>query len=153
MRRRPQWHSPATHVSIGASPHRSVPMARPLAILLLLFTTLTVSAAPALKAKGTGLYHPTTVGARWVYQDTDKERTYLVTRVEEKDGAFLVDVAIMANGRETPSQRMRISTEGVFRLSVGGTTFPSPECLLNLPHKDGQEWEFDLGDANGGAAK
>src|SRR5262245_37295786 len=128
-------------------------MVRPLAVLLILLATLTAPAAPALKSKSPALYYPTTVGARWVYQNPGAESTFVVTRVEEKEGAFLVDIAIVADGRETPTQQMRISAEGVFRVNIGGTTLPSPECLLKLPHKDGQEWEFDLGDANGGAAK
>ena len=41
----------------------------------------------------------------------------------------------------------------MFRLSIKGTPLPNPECLLKLPHKDGQEWEVDLGPANGGTAK
>src|SRR5262249_39445987 len=128
-------------------------MSRPLAILPLLLATLTAPAAPALKSKGPALYYPTAVGTRWVYQNPATESTFVVTRVEEKEGAFLVDVAVVADGRETPSQQMRISAESVFRVNIGGTTLPTPECLLKLPHKDGQEWEFDLGDANGGAAK
>jgi hypothetical protein len=128
-------------------------MARPLAILLLLLATLPAPAAPALKTKGPALYYPTTVGARWVYQDPDKEHTFVVSRVEEKDGAFVVDVAEGPDGREVLCQQMRVSAEGVFRLSVAGTKYPNPECLLKLPHKDGQEWEFDLGPANGGSAK
>jgi hypothetical protein len=103
--------------------------------------------------KGPAWYYPTTVGARWTNQNPGGESTFVVTRAEEKDGAVLVDLAIVQGGREVPTQQMRVSAEGVFRLSVGGTPFPTPECLLKLPHKDGQEWEFDLGPHFGGVAK
>jgi len=133
--------------------NRSTVMARALAILLIFLATEAAPAAPALKSKSPALYYPTTVGAKWVYQDPGAEKTFVVSRVEEKDGAFVVDVAEGPDGREVLCQQMRVSPEGVFRLSVAGTKYPNPECLLKLPHKDGQEWEFDLGDANGGAAK
>src|SRR5262245_32909807 len=128
-------------------------MARPLAILLLLFATLAAPAAPALKSTGPALYYPTTVGTRWVYEYRGIENTTVVTRIEEKEGAFLVDVAEESDKRETPSQQIRVSGEGVFRLSIAGTTLQNPECLLKLPHKDGQEWEVNLGPKFGGYAK
>jgi hypothetical protein len=128
-------------------------MVRPFAILLLLLATLATQAAPALKSKGPALYYPTTVGARWVYEYRGIESTTVVTRVVEKDGVFLVDVAQVSDKRETPSQQMRVSGDGVFRLSIAGTALQNPECLLKLPHKDGHEWEVDMGPNLGSTAK
>jgi hypothetical protein len=128
-------------------------MFRPLAIPLLLLATFAAPAAPALKSKGAALYYPTTVGARWVYEYRGIESTCVVTRIEEKEGVFLVDVAEVSDKRETPSQQMRVSGEGVLRLSIAGTTLQNPECLLKLPHKDGQEWEVDQGAKFEGIAK
>src|SRR5262249_13619943 len=113
---------------------------------LLMFITLAAAApgAPGLKSKDLPTFHPTTVGARWVYQDLDAERTFVVSRVESKDGAVIVDVAVVEDGRESPAQQMRVSADGVFRLSVPRFPSDQPECLLKLPHKDGQSWEYDL---------
>ena len=88
-----------------------------------------------------------------MYEYRGIENTSVVTRIEEKEGAFLVDVAEESDKRETPSQQIRVSGEGVFRLSIAGTTLQNPECLLKLPHKDGQEWEVNLGPKFGGYAK
>jgi hypothetical protein len=128
-------------------------MVRTFAVLLALVVSLAAPGAPALKSKTPALYYPTTVGARWVFQDPGAETTFVVSKVEQKDGAVLVEVSEGRDGREVPCQEMRVSAEGLFRLSVTGRTYPTPECLLKLPHKDGQEWEFDLGMANGGISK
>jgi hypothetical protein len=128
-------------------------MIRPLAVLLVLVVTLTTQGAPGLKSKPSALYFPTGVGARWVYEYRGIESTTVVTRVEEKDGAFLVEVAEVSRGQETPAQQMRVSPDGVFRLSIVGTTLPNLECILKLPYKDGQEWDVNVSPVFGGAAK
>ena len=121
----------------------------------LLFSVLALSAAPAapaLKDKTPAYYWPATVGHRWVLQSGGREETFVITRAEQRDGALVVDVAIVRDGREDPTQQMRLSPEGIFRLSVGGQKYPAPECLLKLPHKDGQEWTFDPGPGHGASA-
>jgi hypothetical protein len=35
-----------------------------------------------------------------MYQNPAAESTFVVTRVEEKEGAFLVDVAVVSDGRD-----------------------------------------------------
>jgi hypothetical protein len=128
-------------------------MIRPLAILLVVLATLTTHGAPGLKSKPPALYYPTTVGTRWVSEYRGIESTFVVTRVEETDVGFLVDVAQVSRELATPMQQMRVSADGLFRLSIVGSTSQNPECLLKLPHKDGREWEVDLGPDNGGTAK
>jgi hypothetical protein len=121
------------------------------AAALVLAWALLAPAAPALKDKGPAPYYPTVVGDRWTYASTSGENTFVVSEVEKKDGTLLVDVATVQDGHESRVQRMRVSPDGVFRLSVRATTYAEPECLLKLPHKDGQEWGFDLGMGNGAA--
>lgn len=122
-------------------------------LLILLAEALIAPGAPALKPKSAPTYYPTTVGAQWKYQGLQTDDTFAVTRVEKTDDGVLVDVALVSDGREVPTQQMRVSAGGVFRLSLSGVPLSTPECLLKLPHKDGQEWEFDLGPRNGGHSK
>jgi hypothetical protein len=126
-------------------------MARWLPSLLTSALALSVApAAPALKDKGPVYYWPATVGHRWVLKTGAREETYVISRAEQHDGALVVDVAIVRDDREQPAQQMRLSADGVFRLSVAGQARATPELLLKLPHKDGQKWEFDLGGGHGG---
>jgi hypothetical protein len=123
-------------------------------ILFVVGVALTsVHGAPALKQKDPGYYYLTTVGDRWTMRTGAVDQTFSITRVEKKDGALIVDVGIVQDGRDQLIQQMRISEDGVFRLSMATTTYQTPECLLMLPYRQGQEWEFDLGDGNGGHSK
>jgi hypothetical protein len=127
-------------------------MTRAAAVLLVLTGAAPAPGAPALKHKDPAPYYPTAVGYRWTYDGTNGANSFVVTGVEPKDGALLVDVAnVGPDGHQNPCQRMRVGPDGVFRVSLAGRDYPTPECLLKLPHKDGQEWEFDLGTGGGKA--
>jgi hypothetical protein len=102
-------------------------------------------AAPRLKDRETDIgFYPTTSGATWVMVDNGQaEHTFTVTSVEAVEGGILADVAEVHARQPDPCQQMLISKKGVFRLSVGGNKFTTPECLLKLPHSIGQTWEFE----------
>jgi hypothetical protein len=100
-----------------------------------------------------GTYHPTTVGAKWVYQTTYARgsisiRTYVATQVENRNGAKLVSVGrVKKNGDVAPHAMTRVAPEGLYSLVDLPGKPNAPLLYLKLPHKDGNTWN---GYAEGG---
>jgi hypothetical protein len=113
-----------------------------------------VIAAPVPKEKGKETYFPTTVGAKWVTEGVAgrkrMEVTETVTKVEEKDGTYLVTVVHDRSG--TPeTDVVQVSEKGVFLVSEAGVKLDAPVPLLKLPAKEGETWEVE--DQTVGAVK
>src|SRR5690242_16628424 len=119
-------------------------MLRPAAQLVALVTILSVApAAPAPDRPP--VYWPLRVGFGRVYQADQGDVTLVVTDVGEKDGALIVEVGLknIPDGKVSTHQVMSVSPEGVFLLVSGGDHYDPPNCLLKLPHRDGQKWAVD----------
>src|SRR5262245_2258872 len=89
-------------------------------------------------------YYPTEVGAENVYSNGKSEFTYVVTAVEEKDGAQIVTM-MRKSPREPalqPHETMSVSARGLFLVRSASAPWDAPMCELKLPHRDGQRWDF-----------
>jgi len=120
-------------------------MSRYLAACVILASIGLAGAAPRLKDAPGGDYYPATVGDRWVtemqYKSGTSEYTEVVTAVEKKDGALIVTVGREANGKLLPqTSDVRVTDKGIFRVSLLGTVYDAPYCILKLPLKPGESW-------------
>jgi hypothetical protein len=124
-------------------------MSRLLVALIGLATIPVVTAAPVpahLMPKDPPFAFPTSVGTTWVYEGDYGKRTIVITEVkEEKDGAKLVTTEKLdENGKRTPYQVTRLSTEGLFLVAEGRRKYEEPWCILKLPHRPSQTWKAEV---------
>jgi hypothetical protein len=117
-------------------------MHRLLTVAILAPLAALAPAAPVPKAADKPpLFHPTRVGDTSVYSECGCDSTYVVTGVEDRDGAKLVttrrEPSAEAGSYET---LVRVAPDGVFEVSTGSITLTPPMCRLRLPHKDGASW-------------
>lgn len=96
-------------------------------------------AAPVPKALPP-VYHPTTVGTKWVMTSSKHRMTYTVTASEEKDGETLVVIESEVEGQSGKGEDRRVvSKAGVF-----GTGEPDKRvAFLKLPAKKGDRWVIE----------
>jgi hypothetical protein len=132
-------------------------MARTLASFWILGVSIGLAAAPAPKDRPPlGVYHPTKVGDKLVYEmDTGKgglEMIDVVTEVEKKDGAVIVTISRDMGGKEMVS-KLLVSATGLHRLSTGMRTYDPPICLLKVPAKVGETWESEFPSVKGGTGR
>jgi hypothetical protein len=109
--------------------------------------------APRLKEAPVPVYYPATVGDRWVMEtksaadamEVSATITEMVTAVEKKDGAVIVTVCREVDGKlqETKSQ-MKITDQGLFRISTYGTVYAEPYLVLKTPLKIGEAWTAEV---------
>jgi hypothetical protein len=108
-------------------------------------------AAPVPKAKAAELYFPTVEGTKWVQRNSrGKEvidETYTVTKVEEKDGVYLVTTT-----RDTQTHTREVSDKGVVVMLDTVAEKGVRVQVLKLPVKEGDTWTFDLKETGGGIA-
>ena len=130
-------------------------MTRRLAACLVLVAVLPVGSAPRLKEEAARTYFPMTVGDRWVvemrYATTSSEYTEAVTAVEKADGGTVVTVARGTEGQPDSLSQVKVTNEGLFRVSNLGTTYDPPYCILKFPVKPGQAWTSEV--TSGGAVR
>src|SRR5688500_2877984 len=114
-------------------------MTRLLAACAILLAVAPVGSAPRLKDEPRGVYFPMTVGDRWVvemrYATTTSEYTETVTAVEKADGGTVVTVARGADGQPDSHSQVKVTDQGLFRVSNLGTTYDPPYCILKFPVK------------------
>jgi hypothetical protein len=120
-------------------------MSRHLAASVLLVATGVAGSAPKLKDLPAGDYFPTTVGDRWViemqYKTHTVEYTEVVTGVDKKDGGLVVSVGREVDGKlGSYSSDVRVTDKGLFRITLLGTVYDEPYCILKLPLKPGESW-------------
>jgi hypothetical protein len=97
--------------------------------------------APALKDKHKAvLYHPTRVGAKWVYTSDERDGVEEVTDAKEMGGARLVTVGC---GR-FPTRALLVSGKGICVVAFNVAELTEPLWLLKLPHAPGNKWEAVL---------
>jgi hypothetical protein len=120
-------------------------MSRHLAVCLILVASGVAGSAPKLKDTAAGDYFPTTVGDRWVtemqYKTHTVEYAEVVTAVEKKDGGLVVSVGREVGGTLRPeTSDVRVTDKGLFRVTLLGTVYDEPYCILKLPLKPGESW-------------
>ncbi|WP_020474455.1 TapB family protein [Zavarzinella formosa] len=121
------------------------------AVIALLAAGLPLLGAPAPKEKDKPvLYYATKVGDKRVYErrthepnvaDTTSENTQLVTKVEEKDGRFLVTIRSDITVPPRPDLTFEVSQKGLFTVAINGMEHALSRQLLKLPAKAGDSWE------------
>jgi hypothetical protein len=115
-------------------------MARFLAGCLTLLCSLAL-AAPVPKDAGKNvIYFPTTVGARWVYEDADGETEEVEVYEVEKDGDNFV-VGRRRVGETTPYTKMIVSAAGLRQPPDRGTE----KGWVLKALKSGESWEVPDG--------
>jgi hypothetical protein len=123
-------------------------MTRRLAAWTALVVVVPVVSAPRLKDEPPRTYFPMTVGDRWViemrYKANAEEYTEVVTAVEKKDGATVVTVGREVNGQVGSLSHLKVTDEGLFRVSHLGTTYDAPYRILKYPLKPGQSWTSEV---------
>jgi hypothetical protein len=109
---------------------------------LLLFSCLAFAAPVPKDAGMNAIYFPTTVGAKWVYEDADGETEEVEVYEVEKDGDSLV-VGRRRVGETTPYTKMIVSADGLRqpRDRTGGEI----GWILKARAKAGESWEVPDG--------
>jgi len=98
------------------------------------------------------VYAATAVGSTLVYEAFGTEIIESVVSSEEKEGVTLVVIEGKRPGiAAANSNKIRVTTAGIFRVAVGDMELDPPYCLLQLPPKPGSKWEFEIPGANGAA--
>ncbi len=115
---------------------------------IFLFFALPAISAPRLNDAPVMIYYPTTVGDRWVtetkYSDRMETLTEIVTALEKKDGAMIVTVCKESDGKVQPAKsEMKVTDEGLFRMSAYGAVFEKPYPILKMPLKVGLTWTVE----------
>ncbi|HVK08769.1 MAG TPA: hypothetical protein VM597_08345 [Gemmataceae bacterium] len=109
-----------------------------------------LAAAPLLGAPGVKekekLYFPVTVGDTLVTSSerkgaTDGDTTWTVTKVDGKDGRYVVTVQVDAGGGFSQAVEFEVSANGVFVLARGGVKVDPPAPQVKLSAKAGERWE------------
>ena len=121
-------------------------MRRFLAVLLV--PVVVVALAPAapvpkhlMKNRGPAYYYPTTVGAKWVYDDNGRDHVLVISKVEDRKAAKVVTVEHDDGKRRTVDEVMEVSEGGLARLACGGEPFGVPLVMLKGPFRAGTTWE------------
>lgn len=110
--------------------------------LMLAFTLALAPAAPVPR-EARGLYFPTAVGARWVYQKDDKEVIDEVTGVEWTNGTAVVTVCRGGHGEDRDVLwRVAVSEAGLSWVERLKDRLDPPRCFLRLPARAGETWEW-----------
>jgi hypothetical protein len=94
-------------------------------------------------------YFPTTVGAKWVYDDTNGDYVVVVTRVEERKGTRVVTVERETGDGRVPEEVMEVSATGFVRTHYPGGVLDPPLEILKVPFKVGDSWPFRLDGCEG----
>ena len=118
------------------------------ALALFFATSASARKAPVPKAKEgpkpARNYYASAVGTKWVYEDGGKERTWEVTAVaKKKNGETVVIVTESGPNGPVAVEKVVVSQKGLFKVETGRFTH-APVCLLELPAKAGNKWNFDV---------
>jgi hypothetical protein len=112
-------------------------------VLAIAFLVSSAFAAPKL-AERKQAYLPVTIGTKWTYKTSDGEAEEKVTAVDEKADGLHVTVEYGHTSGAARSAVIRVSDQGVFRVTEGGRTYDTHLPVLRLPVRAGDTWEYDL---------
>lgn len=92
------------------------------------------------------LYYPSKVRDKRVYLNGKYEQTFVVTAVDEKDGAKIVTVSEVFKTGPQPQQyvTVTVSDKGVYRIGDYAGKYDTPMCVIKLPHVAGETWKANL---------
>ncbi len=120
--------------------------------LLLLGSSVPLSAAPVPKKVKAPDYYPATVGTKWVYahEDGTNEHTREVTASATKDGVTEFTIT-WKEGDSTQLWEMKKDATGVHRIKQDGLAFDPPHKLFEPKMAAGDEWtsEYTFGGVRG----
>jgi hypothetical protein len=85
-----------------------------------------------------------------VYEDGGRERTWEVTAAEKKDGETIVTVTESGPGGAVAVEKVVVSPKGLFKVETGAFKHDRPVCLLKLPAKAGDTWDFTVAEQDRG---
>ena len=119
------------------------------AALFLAVPHLALPAPIPRERQDSGLYHPTRQGDKWVYEHDNGETAFVITDVEEKDGTKIVAVGSDDWKPPLPVMRVSVSEKALYQLPIKGADLPATVCLLKLPAKVGDKWEFKTSGPDG----
>jgi hypothetical protein len=109
------------------------------------FSALCVAAAPVPRESQKPHFFPSRIGTTWVYQKVGGfASSCTITHVEEKsDGARIVTIGWLDDDGEVQTKRrVLLSSQGLYRLDVARGELDSPMCVLKLPLRPRQSWDF-----------
>jgi hypothetical protein len=92
-------------------------------------------------------YYSSLIGSKWVYEEEGEPgstRLDVSTAVTECDRAKYVTIMFEKKGKLVPSEEIKVSPEGVFRVGNVGKKLQFPTCLLKLPCRVEETWENDV---------
>jgi hypothetical protein len=130
-------------------------MCRTIAFAFLWFPLMIrAGAAPGpAEPKELEIYHPTQVGAEWVYQGgkrglpTTGEATLVIKDVKREDGKAICTIVDKASDKLVSI--IEVSERGLLQLANETGKLKSPRCLLKLPYKLNETWEEETANAKG----
>ncbi len=116
-----------------------------LATTLYISLTATLSGAPVPKSKPPVLYHPVIVGTKWVMKSGNTESPYVISRVTEKNGKYIVDVGLGGDsGAVYTHVTEHVSGDGVYREFKEYDDGKPQIALVKAPLKAGDSWEYTI---------
>jgi hypothetical protein len=119
-------------------------------LVLLSAAAVSFAIAPAApvppEAKKPGLYFPTKVGTKWVYQTEGEkhESVEVVMEIEDKEGEKLVKIGHERDGKAVYDCTIAVSEKGLSLVETGISPLGEPCWLLKLPHKSNNKWDVVL---------
>ena len=89
-----------------------------------------VGQVPESSRGATGIYFPTTPGARVVYNYGDDEVVDVVVKVERSDDSYLVTTETLSSNKKLLSERWSVSKDNLSRVGHDGTVEEPPNCVM-----------------------
>jgi hypothetical protein len=88
-------------------------------------------------------YHPTTVGAKWVYDDEGEDFVLIVSKVEDRKGTKVVSVERIDGEKRRLFALVEVSATSLVQSECGPRgDCAAPVVLLKAPMKIGDSWDF-----------
>lgn len=120
-----------------------MPSRVPFAVFAVLLGLSAVAAPVPRELKGSGVYFPTTVGTKWVYETASGELESAVVSAVEKDGNDLIVSREGVDGTRTAYSKMLVSADGLRQ--VRELTDGKVGWVLKTTLKAGQSWAMPEG--------
>ena len=87
-------------------------------------------------------YHPTAIGATWIYEEGEHERKYVLSKVEDKKvGKLVTTELVVEEGPHPPGLTFLVSEDGLEWVSGENSSW-----MLRLPAGPDQQWEDMFGE-------
>jgi hypothetical protein len=119
-------------------------------LLVVLVPLMFVAFAPGAPVpqdrKKPTLYHPTTKGAKWVFDYEGRDDVLVVTAAERRGECWIVTVCAEDGDEPLPRWTVAVFEKGIYKLTdANGKLLCIPECVVRLPARVGDTWEKQKG--------